>query len=96
MTNTRYTLVKQLKQELGSAEQTEILIDYIEELWETVDLLRKRFGAKQAQQIINAPCYATEEYPDNDRYTLENVWGIVLIEPQAEEQPASSEESEKN
>jgi hypothetical protein len=61
MINTRHAILEQLRQELGPAEQTEILIDYIEDLWETIDLLREQFGKERAQQIITAPCYVAGE-----------------------------------
>ncbi len=52
---TRYELIEQIREEEEKSEQTEILIDYIQELWETIDLLQQRFGTERAQAIINTP-----------------------------------------
>jgi hypothetical protein len=51
---TRYDLLQRIREEQGNSEQTEILIDYIEELWETIDLLHKQFGKERTEEIINA------------------------------------------
>ncbi|GHO98389.1 hypothetical protein KSF_084370 [Reticulibacter mediterranei] len=51
---TRYELLEQIRQERGSKEQTEILIDYIQELWETIDLLKKTYGEARTQEILTA------------------------------------------
>ena len=50
----RYTLLEQIREESGKSERTEIIIDYIQELWETIDLLKQRFGEKRTQEIIEA------------------------------------------
>lgn len=50
----RYTIVQQIRNEKGASEQTEILIDYIEEMWETIDFLRKVFGEQRTQEIIQS------------------------------------------
>lgn len=39
----------------GETEDTRILIEHIEEMWETVDLIKKEFGEEEAQKIIVAP-----------------------------------------
>ncbi len=59
---TRNAVIKQTREAGGNTEQTEILIDYIEELWETVDLLTNRFGEERAQEIINATSHAALSY----------------------------------
>ena len=51
---TRHDLIAQIREEGGEGEQTEILIDYIQELWETIDLLQQRFGKKRTQEIVEA------------------------------------------
>jgi hypothetical protein len=39
----------------GNTKETAHLIDYIRDMWETMDLLKKEFGAEGAQKIISAP-----------------------------------------
>jgi hypothetical protein len=51
----RYALLEEIRAEKGASQQTEILIDYIEEMWETVDLLRKVFGEQRTEEIIHSP-----------------------------------------
>lgn len=51
----RYALLEEIRREKGASQQTEILIDYIEELWETIDLLRKVFGEERTEEIIHSP-----------------------------------------
>jgi hypothetical protein len=55
----RYVLLQQMRKEHGVSDTTEILIDYIEELWEAVDLLKKTLGDERAQEIIHAPSLFT-------------------------------------
>jgi hypothetical protein len=60
----RQALLEQIRQEKGASEQTEILIEYIQELWETIDLLRQVFGDQKTQEVIYAPStllYSLEE-----------------------------------
>ncbi len=49
---TRSHLLEVLRHELGHSEATEILLDHIQELWETMDLLCERFGREQAEKIV--------------------------------------------
>jgi len=44
-----------LTHELGDSEATQQTLDYIRDLWETHDLLTKRFGPEAARTIIDAP-----------------------------------------
>ncbi|GER83156.1 MAG: hypothetical protein IMW90_02850 [Thermogemmatispora sp.] len=44
-----------LRAELGASEETEHLIDWLLDMWETIDLLIARFGAARAWQIIATP-----------------------------------------
>jgi hypothetical protein len=57
---TRHYIKQVLRHELGNTEETEHLIDYVQELWETWDMLIERFGTKDAQKIINAPSHLSE------------------------------------
>ncbi len=59
---TRHDIFTVLLHELGDSEATQHLLDYIKELWETVDLLIERFGPEAARMIIDAPaCYPVKE-----------------------------------
>lgn len=59
---TRYEIIEEIRQQPERSEQTEILIDYLQDMWETIDLLRKRFGDTRTQQIIAASSYIREDY----------------------------------
>ncbi len=63
----RDALLEEIRTEKGTNQQTEILIDYIEEMWETIDLLRKVFGEERTQEIIHSPSLLSylldESYP---------------------------------
>jgi len=52
---TRQDIVQVLLHELGDSEATQQMLDYIRDLWETHDLLTKRFGPDVARKIIEAP-----------------------------------------
>jgi hypothetical protein len=52
---TRQDIVQVLLHELGDSEATQQTLDYIRELWETHDLLTKRFGPEATRKIIEAP-----------------------------------------
>jgi hypothetical protein len=52
---TRSHMIDFLRSELDKAEQTDHLLDYLEDAWETVDLLSWRFGRENALKIIAAP-----------------------------------------
>lgn len=54
----RPEVMRVLRQVLGNAETTEQVIDYIQEMWETIDLLIQRFGLADAHKIILAPGYS--------------------------------------
>src|SRR4051812_35110125 len=40
----RHTVVMVLREELGASKETEHLIDWVEDMWETIDRLVLRFG----------------------------------------------------
>ena len=50
----RHTVVILLRQTLEQEVETEHLIDWIEDLWDTVDTLVQRFGEEEANKIIHA------------------------------------------
>jgi hypothetical protein len=52
---TRQNLVDVLLHELGNTEETAHLTDWIWDMWETMDLLKERFGEEAAHKIIKAP-----------------------------------------
>ena len=58
---TRSDILTVLVHELGRSEETEILCDYLQEMWEIIDMLFERFGGDQAQKIILAPSTALRE-----------------------------------
>jgi len=59
---TRHEIVSVLQHELGESEATQHLLDYIKEMWETIDLLRERFGPEATHKIIEAPtCHPSTE-----------------------------------
>lgn len=58
---TRVQFLDLLPRVLGDTEETAHLIDYIEEMWETIDLLISRFGHARAKKIIALPSSLTSE-----------------------------------
>jgi hypothetical protein len=63
-TPTRYTLLDFLQREFDHTEETTRLIKHIQEMWETMDLLRVRFGSERARKIIEAASSFTTEKED--------------------------------
>ncbi|MBX5449473.1 hypothetical protein [Thermogemmatispora sp.] len=55
LSRSRQDLIAALREELGPSEESEHLIDWLLDMWETIDLLIARFGAARAWQIIAAP-----------------------------------------
>ena len=51
----RHDILTVLLHELGDTEATQHLLDYIKEMWETMDLLTERFGPEVARKIIDVP-----------------------------------------
>lgn len=47
-------IVQQLRRELGESEATEHLIDWLLDAWDTLEMLRHRFGEARALQIFTA------------------------------------------
>ncbi len=54
-TPTRGTLVDFLQRELDHTEEITMLIDHIQEMWETMDVLIARFGSEPARKIMDTP-----------------------------------------
>ena len=54
MRQTRFEIIKELQCMLGYSEETEHVIDWVRDVWETYDFLVKRIGRERAHQIINA------------------------------------------
>lgn len=52
---TRQEILQVLLHELGDSEATQQTLDSIRDLWETHDLLTKRFGPEATRKIIDAP-----------------------------------------
>ncbi|SRR5579884_687043 len=57
---TRHYLQQILKRELGETEETNHLLDYLTDAWETMDLLVERFGREDATKLITAPSHLNE------------------------------------
>jgi len=47
-------MMNELRRVLGHTEETEILIDWVQDAWQTYDVLIERVGRERAHQIINA------------------------------------------
>ena len=54
MSKPRTEILTQLWCQLGPGEQTEHLIDWILDVWETMDFLLKRFGRVSTFMIVEA------------------------------------------
>lgn len=54
---TRQDILQILLHEQGDSEATQQLLDSLQELWETRDLLTKRFGPEATRKIIEAPVH---------------------------------------
>lgn len=53
--------VMQLRKELGKSEATEQLIDWLLDAWQTLEVLRDRFGEVRAMQIFTAYAHFPQE-----------------------------------
>ena len=53
MRPTRFEVMNELRSILGHAEETEILIDWLQDAWQTYDALIERVGKERAYQIIH-------------------------------------------
>ncbi len=50
----RHTVAIVLREELGTSEETEFLVDWVEDMWATIDTLVSHFGEEDARKIILA------------------------------------------
>ncbi|MBV9228088.1 MAG: hypothetical protein JOZ18_02155 [Chloroflexi bacterium] len=64
-TPTRFHLLDLLPRVLGNSEETAQLIDHIQGMWETIDLLNVRFGPEGAQKIIQTPSSCSSQTQEN-------------------------------
>lgn len=81
MRQTRFASIDELRHMLGHSEETEHMIDWIQDAWQTYDLLIKRIGREHAHQIINA----MERAPDDvslyglTSYDHTNEWTCIHL-----------------
>jgi len=54
-TATRQNVLQVVLHQQGESEATQHLLDYIRDMWETIDLLTKQFGPEATRKIIDAP-----------------------------------------
>jgi hypothetical protein len=54
MRPTRFEMMNELRRILGPSEETEHVIDWVQDAWQTYDVLIERVGRECAYQIINA------------------------------------------
>ena len=52
MRSTRFEVMHDLRRVLGATEKTEILIDWLQDAWQTYDVLIGCIGEERAQQMI--------------------------------------------
>ncbi len=52
---TRQDILQVLLHELGESKATQHLLDYVQDMWATIDLLTQRVGPEAARTIIEAP-----------------------------------------
>lgn len=57
---TRYYVQQILRHELENTEETEHLLDYLTDAWETMDLLIGKFGREDAIKLITASSHLSE------------------------------------
>jgi len=50
----RHTVIIVLREKLGIKEETEYLIDWTEDMWDTIDTLIAHFGEEETHKIIHA------------------------------------------
>ena len=50
----RHAVIIVLREELRKSQETEYLVDWVEDMWATIDTLVQRFGEKDARKIIFA------------------------------------------
>ena len=50
----RHVVIIVLREELRKSQETEYLVDWVEDMWAAIDTLVQHFGEKDAQKIILA------------------------------------------
>lgn len=58
----KYEIIQAILQVLGDTEETNILLDYVLDLWETEEILRERLGLEKARQVVDAGMQPQEEW----------------------------------
>ena len=54
MRPTRFEVMRELRRLFGNREETEHLIDWLQDAWHTYDVLVERVGQESATQMIHA------------------------------------------
>lgn len=54
MTSIQQALIEQIHTELGTNEDTELLLDWLQDAWGTLHVLRERFGEEHALRLYTA------------------------------------------
>jgi hypothetical protein len=62
-TATRQDVLAVVRYELGDSQETEILIDWILDMWETIDLLMQRFGECAHKTILVPASIPPDQFP---------------------------------
>jgi hypothetical protein len=64
---TRQEMIVALRSLYGSGIEVEHVIDYLQDVWETYDLLARLFGSEYAYKAITAPpCIRSHQVNIND------------------------------
>jgi hypothetical protein len=53
---TQHALIEQLREDWGNSEETEIYIDYLAELGETIEWFMRKIGPQRTAEIIASVC----------------------------------------
>ncbi len=82
MRPTRFDVMNELRSIIGHTEEAEILIDWLQDAWQTYDALIERVGKERAYQIINVMDMFTDTITHHDLtsydHTNENVDQYLL------------------
>ena len=71
MRKTRADILIELEHRFGHSEETEHLLDWVRDLWETRDLLLKRLGSAYTMVILNAEASCSLGFRLDDLVTEE-------------------------
>lgn len=82
MKQARLEIIKELHYIFGHSEETEHVIDWVQDTWETYDFLIKRIGREHAHQIMNAMDICPDVFSQDDltsyRHTHEQMNQCLL------------------